>query len=225
MNSFKINKQDLQILSNYKFFENGSNKQNDLMIGLKWIKEGTKWRQELITVKKQDVSCLSLFLSLFGMGKLKHISVSLNKISAYLYQYKWEEIKSDTNQNIEHPLYKAFKTVCHVANRQMQCYRKFHLFKKVSDNLQGEFNHYWNPIMNGRFLISLQNYYLPYATGIELRFKESQNSVLPDQKLTKEEVANIKVGYKYEEKANFQIIDPFPPYYSVRYKGSEKREI
>ena len=222
MNTFEINEQDLQILSNYNFVENGSNKQNDLLLGLKWVKEGKKWKQQLITVYKQDVHVCPSFLSLFGIGKLKHVTVSLNDIRIYLLRYNWESIKSDINQNVDHPLSKAFKTVCHVANREMRYNDEVRLFKKVSDKIT-IFEHYWNPVMNGRILRRWQNYQLPNAVGVELRFKDSKKYVSVFQKLTKEDVANIEVGYKYEEDIIFnEKEDPYPPYFAIAYEEPEQ---
>jgi hypothetical protein len=234
-----IKRSDLQVLSQYNFIENGSNRQNNHLIGLKWIREGAAWRQELIEVKKQDVSCWSLFLSIFGIGKLKHISLSLDKVCSHLSKYKWKEMKLEVSQNHpeENDYKKAFKTVCHLANRQIQRHR-FQLFKEVSDPIQGDFNHYWNLAMNGRFLLSLQRYRLPDAVSIELRFKDSKTPVLPNQMLTKNDTANIEVGFKYEliteEETDYGIDDddeetttiyyyhyPFNPYYSIDI-GSEK---
>lgn len=189
---------DLQVLSQYNFIENGSNRQNDHLLGLKWIKEVSKWRQELTEVKKQDVTCWSLFLSLFGIGKLKYITLSLDKICSHLSQYQWKEIKSAVSQDPEESDYKAFKTVCHVANRLMLMMRHRALFKEISEPIQGDFNHYWNPAMNGRFLLSLQRYRLPDAKGVELRFKDSHTPVLQNQMLTKNDMVNIEVGFKYE---------------------------
>ena len=213
MRTIKTN--DLQVLSQYHFFEIGSNKQNKHLIGLKWIKEGSAWKQELVEVSKQDVSCWTLFLSQFGIGKLKHISLSLNEICSYLSQYQWKEIKLNISQNPANSNYDAFHTVCHLANRQMQRYQ-FQLFKAVSDSIPSDFNHYWNLTIQGRFLLSLQRYRLPDAKGLELRFKDSKSPVLPGQRLTREDVANIEVGYEYEKASRgdyHHFHYPDPPYY------------
>ena len=234
-----INKQDLETLSNYKFLGNESNKKNNYLIGLKWVKEGSKWKQELVTVNKQDVSCKTLFLSLFGLGKLRHITVSLDKICTYLSRYKWEEIKLKTDRNPEKPIYKAFVTVCEVANRQMKhrTYRfkpekRFELFKKVSEKIPGVFEHYWNPAINGQDLICLQKYYLKRVHEVQLRFKDTKIGILPYRKLTLDEMPNIEVGYDYEifyytvsqyspilERNEDVVISghksPKPPYYSI----------
>ena len=195
MNTVKAN--DLQVLSHYHFLEEGSNRQNKHLIGLKWTKQGSTWKQELVELSKQDVSCWSLFLSLFGIGKLKHISLCLNKICSYLSQYQWKEIKLNISQNPANSNYDAFYTVCHLANRHMQRHQ-FQLFKAVSDSIQSDFNHYWNHAMQGRYLLSLQRYRLPNANDVELRFKDTKAPVLPGQRLTREDVANIEVGFKYE---------------------------
>jgi hypothetical protein len=130
-------------LSHYRFIEKGSNRQNNLQLGLKWIKEDGKWKQQLVEVSRQDITCLSLFLSLFGQGKLRHISVSLDKICSHLLQYRWKEIKIEAIKNNETFEYKAFETICHLANRQMKRHC-FSLFETVSDPIQNEYHHYWN---------------------------------------------------------------------------------
>lgn len=237
----RINAQDLTTLSNYNFVENGSNKQNTHLLGLKWERKGWRWKKELIIVNKMDVTCLSLFLGFFGIGKLKHTSVSLNKISDYLSQYKWEEIKSKTDQNSQQPIYKAFKIFCHIANRQAYHF-KFELFKRLSEKLEGDFNHYWNPAIEGRFLHALHVYRLPRAVGVALRFKDSKEYVLLYQKLTKQDVANIEVGYQYEDQS-YQVVDKYgereekivrylapPPYFRIQYPNPppykpERKEI
>lgn len=195
MNTIKQN--DLRILSQYNFIENGSNKQNDRLLGLRWIKEGDAWKQELTIVSRQDVTCWSLFLSLFGLGKLKYIDISLDTICRRLYQYSWNQIKLDLSQAPENDEYKAYITVCQLANRQMQR-RRFELFKEVSNKIEGEYNHYWNPAMNGRFLLSLHDYYMPKARDVELRFKDSKTPVQRNQMLTKSDINRIEIGFKYE---------------------------
>ena len=55
-------------------------------------------------------------------------------MSLYLSKYKWKEIKIEVIQNhLEENDHKkgAFKTVCHLANRQMQRHRFQKLFKVV----------------------------------------------------------------------------------------------
>lgn len=221
MNTIQL--KDLQTLSNDKFVENGENKKNNHLLGLKWIKTGSTWRQELITIKRQDVSCWPLFLSIFGLGELKHTSISLDKMCSHLSKYQWKEITLEISPNPKDNLHEnAFKTVCHLANRQIQRH-KFQLFKEVSHPMQGGFNHYWNPAMNGRFLLSLQRYRLPHAKNVELRFKDSKALVAPNKILNIADMVNIEVGFKYELIAKHELDDstssyyyPLSPYYSTQ---------
>ena len=59
-----IRPHDFQVLADYRFSENGS--QSDKLIGLKLINQQGKWIQQLVEVNRQDVTCWTLFLSLFG---------------------------------------------------------------------------------------------------------------------------------------------------------------
>lgn len=222
---------DLTELTNYRFIEYGSNKLNDNLLGLQWIKDGNTWSKQLITVNRKEVSCLSIFLSYIYLGKFKHISFSLNEVCNYLAQYNWTELKEDAD-DIFSPssLKKAFHTVCHLANRQLgRCVKKKTnplLFKKVSILANEEFGHYWNSAMYGRFLLDQQRYHLIKASNVELRLKDTKVRVPPFQPLQETELENIEVGYEYERNTEYKRISrkveqtsnyyqyPKPPYYS-----------
>lgn len=214
------NLDDLQVLSNYHFIEEGSNKKNNALIGLKWIKDPSGWKKQLVTVDKQDVTCWSLFLSVFGIGKLSGITVSLRNICSYLAKFNWQEIKSTDTSKPESSEYKVFNTVCHIANRRI-LKRQLELFYAVSEPVSSEFNHYWNPAMKGRFLFDLQCSHLLYAEQMALRFKDTKLPVESNQGLSKEDVARIEVGYAFERiPSNYRKVpdyyrEPPPPYYST----------
>ncbi len=193
MNQIQLS--DLQVLAAYQFNENG--KKNDQLLGLKWVKHQKKWTQKLIEVSRQDVTCWTLFLSFFGKGQLAYISVSLDKICAYLAHYQWQDIKKEALQHKGTLKHKAFLTVCHLANRQLS-HRKVQLFKQISNLASGPFKHYWNLAMNGRFLLEQHRYRLPDAQGLQLRFKGSGIPVHLNQKITFQNLAHIEVGYNYE---------------------------
>lgn len=218
MNTLSSN--DLLVLSQYHFVQNGSNKQNNVLLGVKWIKDQTGWKQQLIEVDKQDVTCWSLFLSLFRVGKLAHTSVSLSEVNYYLTKYDWKKIKTETNISLNSEssasIDKAFNSVCHVANRSLS---QSELFYSVSDVVSGDFNHYWNPALEGSVLYALQRPIFRYAVNIELRFKDTKVRVSENQRLTKEDVSRIEVGYAYERIPSYKkrvpdhFSEPRPPYY------------
>lgn len=227
MNS--ISPHDLQVLANYQFIEDAKNRQNSRLLGLEWVKENSTWKQRLVCVERQDISLWTKFLRLFNMGKLKNTYLSLSEINSHLSQYQWKEIKKMPDGE------KAFYTVCHIANRQIGPDSK--LFKAVSDPMEGDFKHYWNPAMQGRFLRNLHKYILPTVIDVELRFKDSKKIVLSHQILTKVDVENVEVGYRYEEgfiirkknlKNEFEWIThhlPSPPYYLVKPVLPFRREL
>lgn len=183
-------------------------------LGLKWVKENGKWRQELILVKSQDMTCLNLFLSLFRIGCLAHTSLSLKNICIYLNKHDCEVLR----QSSESKSYLVFKTVCQLANRHLMSNQQSELFKKVSEPVEGPFNYYWNPAMEGRFLLALQQYYLPQAKKLQLRFKESQKEIEPHRALNKQDLPNIEVGYAYEMRGrsdDYYYYYPKEPYYQT----------
>lgn len=63
--------------------------------------------------------------------------------------------------------------------------------------------------------------YFLYAKQIGLRFKDTKLPVYGNQKLTKEDVAQIEVGYAYERIPSYEsnvpdhFREPPPPYYST----------
>lgn len=63
--------------------------QEQLLLGLKWIRQGKGWEQVLITVDKREVSCLSLFLSIFQLGHFKQSTLSLKSVRTFLAGYQW----------------------------------------------------------------------------------------------------------------------------------------
>lgn len=194
----EIGSHDLNILSKYHFNEDGKNKSNDQLMGLKWVVNGKEWQRELVLIDRRDATCWNIFLSYaFNIGKLRNTSISLNVIANHLSRYDWQSIKLNYSQSGQDANSKAFVTVCHLANRQMERHR-FSLFVKVSYPIANEYNFYWNPAVNGRFLQSIQRYRLPDAVGLELRFKDTENIVTPYQKVLTDDLPNIEVGYEYE---------------------------
>ncbi len=222
-------KHDLDVLSHYQFLEKGSNDQNTHLLALEWVKENNQWKRRLIEINKEGVTCLSLFLSKFGIGKFRNVNFSLNKIGIYLLQYQWKNLPSEIKKNPEHKYFKSYITVCHIANRQLR-HGRVQLFKDVSNRVESVFNHYWNPAINGRFLTDLHYYRLPQARSLALRFIDSKLSILKDQILNETDLTNIEVGYAYElvtfshstgtgkdreTSTDYYYIYPYPPYYSV----------
>ncbi len=218
----QVQTHDLQLLARYTFSNQG--KKNNQLLGLKWVKGRNGWTQQLIEVNRQDVTCWTLFLSLFNWGKLAHISVSLDKICHYLAQYQWKSMQMNAAQNHQTLKIKAFETVCHLANRQLS-HRKVQLFKQVSDFVPSSFNHYWNPAMNGRFLCDLHRYQLPAARGVQLRFKNSKIVPLPHQKFNAKDLQDIEVGYEYETAScgdDHYYRYPHPPYFQTNLTSNQR---
>lgn len=192
-----LNSADLKLLAAYDFEQADNSYRATKLLGTKW-NENHQW--VLVYVDRVDVTCWQLFLSFFNYGKLAYTSVALEEVCQYLSTYNWKEIKKELPEDEQSEMYRAYKTACHVTNRFFLAYpgagREW--FKAISERIEGPFNHYWNPAMEGRFLLAIYRYLMPDAVGLELRFKETHASIRKDQKLTQAEVSQIEVGYRYE---------------------------
>lgn len=200
MNEITIN--DLEVLSNY-VFEN-SNQVNNNFIGVLRYQENSEWKEKLVKVSSENLNCC-FFRPFFGECNLENVKVRLDDVCSYLLKYDWEQIKLRVGQDKTIPCYRAFETVCLLAMRQLM-HNKTSLFTRVSDYIPGDFNFYWNPFINGKFLLSLQKIYFPNQ-NLELRFKDTDYLIFLEKQLTKEDLANIKVVQREDVEDTFNVED------------------
>lgn len=207
------NGEDQAALIEYQF-EEAKNAKNSRLLGVKWIKEDTGWVQRIVIVNRCDATCWRLFLGFLRIGMFAHTSVSINSVGKYLSQYNWNNLIT-TDEHSE-SFKKAYLTICQVANRTIRSSSQ--LFYAVSDRITGDFNHYWNPALTGRFLLGYHQYCLPNAHKMEIRIKDSTSPIYDHTKISKEKISSIEVGYQHE---HTRICDdnhyyfPSPPYYST----------
>lgn len=73
----------------------------------------------LSTVEKRDVTCLNVFLSLFKIGKLAHIQLSLNCVSKHvMIVLQDNEANKENNEFIQvSPISKAFINIKNIYQR------------------------------------------------------------------------------------------------------------
>lgn len=204
---------EISLLDNY--FSN----QEQLSLGLKWIKNGRHWEQNLITLNKREVDCLSLFLSVFHIGHLKQTTFSSKDVNAFISQYRWIETKA------ANPFF--YEKICFFAHQQIKK-GDLSIFYSVSIATRNPYNHFWNPHLKVQDLVALEK--RKNGESIDFHIRLEGKDLALDYPVSETEMQSIQVGFSpflfstssrdhdsdkiSQVVVHHTFIAPSPPYFS-----------
>ena len=127
---------------------------------------------EIVTISKNDITCWQLFLRFFGLGRLQRTQFHLQNALDHLNKYSsWQTLADLPDQNSEQ--YKAYLTVCTLANKVLLSKNDDTLFNNVSTgsiDIQFEITHQ----QIGRLPKQLEIGFEAFKTNPEMKVKHLQ---------------------------------------------------